>query len=146
LALAGELGADVTVDVEHDDLDERVREHTSGRGVDIVIDTTPHAAQPVRDAVRIVRLGGTIVLGGLKGHLVDGFPVDEVAMKALRVIGVRGVGAESYRTAIELLGSGRFPVERLRTHTFTLDQAEHAVRVLAGEVPGEQPINVVIAP
>ena len=67
-------------------------------------------------------------------------------MKALHVIGVRGVGAESYRTAIELLGSGRFPVERLRTHTFPLDQAEHAVRVLAGEVPGEQPINVVIAP
>lgn len=146
LALARDLGADVVVDVEREDVHEAVRTATGGRGVDVVVDTTPHAAAPVRDAVRLARMGGTIVLGGLKGAAVDGFPVDEVSMKALRVLGVRGVGADAYRAAIDLLASGRVPMTRLRTHRFGLDDALHAVRVLAGEIPGELPVNVVIEP
>jgi threonine dehydrogenase-like Zn-dependent dehydrogenase len=146
LALAQELGADVTVDVDHDDLHAAVRDHTGGRGVDIVVDTTPHAAAPVRDAVQIARMGGTVVLGGLKGRGIDGFPVDDVALKALRVFGVRGVGAAAYRAAIDLLADGRVPIGRMRTHTFRLDDAAHAVEVLEGTVPGERPVNIVITP
>jgi threonine dehydrogenase-like Zn-dependent dehydrogenase len=161
LALARELGADVTVTVDGGSPDggspdggntdgaaihDAVRDHTGGRGVDIVIDTTPHAAAPVRDAVRIARMGGTVVLGGLKGRGVDAFPVDDVALKALRVFGVRGVGAAAYRAAIDLLADGRVPIDRMRTHTFGLDDAAHAVEVLAGDVPGERPVNIVITP
>jgi threonine dehydrogenase-like Zn-dependent dehydrogenase len=164
LALARELGADVTITVDahrdghggpgsdrgsdrdRDDLHAAVRDHTGGRGVDIVVDTTPHAAGPVRDAVAIARMGGTVVLGGLKGRGIDGFPVDDVALKALRVFGVRGVGAAAYRAAIDLLADGRVPIGRMRTHTFRLADAAHAVEVLAGEVPDEQPVNIVITP
>ena len=66
LDLAIELGADVAIDVEREDLVARVRELTGG-GADIVVDVSAVATQPVVDAVECVRPGGTIVLGGVKG-------------------------------------------------------------------------------
>ena len=47
LDLALEFGADVAIDVETDDVVARVLDLTGGLGVDAVIDTTPHANQPV---------------------------------------------------------------------------------------------------
>ncbi len=32
------------------------------------------------------------------------------------------------------------------THTFPLDEAEHAVRVVGREIPGEDPIHVTLIP
>ncbi|WP_419847384.1 zinc-dependent alcohol dehydrogenase [Candidatus Poriferisocius sp.] len=130
LALAAEFGADVTIDVETEDAVERVLAETNGRGTDIVVDTTPHATQPVVDAVSMARLGGTIVLAGLKGHGVDGFPSDAVAMRYQTVIGVRTVDFHSYRQAVRLIESGTLPVERLHTHHFPLEQAADAVQTL----------------
>jgi hypothetical protein len=34
----------------------------------------------------------------------------------------------------------------MRTHTFPLAEAERAIQVLAGEVPDEHAVNVVITP
>jgi threonine dehydrogenase-like Zn-dependent dehydrogenase len=146
LALARELGADVTIDVEREDVVERVRAETGGRGVDVVVDTTPFAARCVIDAIYLARPGGTVVLAGLKGrNRVPDFPSDELAVRALTVRGVRAVDYRSFQRAIALLESGSVPVERLHTHAFALEQAEQAVRTLAGELePGA--ISVTIEP
>jgi threonine dehydrogenase-like Zn-dependent dehydrogenase len=61
------------------------------------------------------------------------------------VRGVRAVDYRSFQRAIALLESGSVPVERLHTHAFALEQAEQAVRTLAGELePGA--ISVTIEP
>ncbi|HEX7097538.1 MAG TPA: zinc-binding dehydrogenase [Acidimicrobiales bacterium] len=146
LDLALALGADAVVDVEAEDLVPRVRELTDGALADIVVDVTPNATRPVVDAVDIVRPGGTIVLGGLKGVTVPAFPSDKVVLRGITVIGARGVTADAYRAALDLIASRELPLERLRTHVFPLPEAEHAIQVLAGEVPGEQAVNVVIRP
>jgi threonine dehydrogenase-like Zn-dependent dehydrogenase len=146
LDLALELGADVAVDVEREDLVPRVRELTGGAMADVVLDVTANATQPVVDAVDLVRPGGTIVLGGLKGTDVPRFPSDKVVLRGITVLGARGVTAPAYREALDIIASGRFPLERLRTHTFALADAERAIQVLAGEVPGALPVNVVIRP
>ncbi len=146
LDLALELGADVAIDVDADDLVPRVRELTGGAMADVVLDVTANATQPVVDAVDLVRPGGTIVLGGLKGTEVPRFPSDKVVLKGITVIGARGVTADGYRDALAIIGADRFPLERMRTHTFPLAEAERAVQVLAGEVPGASAINVVITP
>src|SRR5215472_747270 len=67
LALAREFGADVTIDVEAEDTVLRVAEITGGVGADVVLELTPMAAQPIRDALQAVRWGGRVVLAGLKG-------------------------------------------------------------------------------
>ncbi|MCB0994520.1 MAG: alcohol dehydrogenase catalytic domain-containing protein [Acidimicrobiales bacterium] len=146
LALAKDLGADHVIDVEAVPVVDAVRSLTGGRMADVVVDVTANATAPVADAVDLARPGGTIVLGGLKGVDVPAFPSDRVVLKGLHVIGARGVDYPAYRAAIDTIASGRFPLERLRTHTFGLDQAATAIEVLAGEHPGEAAVNVVIVP
>jgi len=145
LDLSIELGADVAIDVEREDLVPRVRELTGG-GADIVVDVSAVATQPVIDAVECVRPGGTIVLGGVKGRTVPDFPSDKIVLRGITVMGARGVTAAGYREALSIIDSGALPVERMRTHQFELADAELAIRTLAGEIEGEAAINVVIRP
>lgn len=145
LDLALSLGADVTIDVEREDLVPRVRELTGG-GADIVVDVSAVATQPVVDAVDCVRAGGTIVLGGVKGRTVPSFPSDKVVLRGITVIGARGVTAAGYREALSIIDGGELPFDRMRTHEFALADAEQAIRTLSGEVEGEDAINVVIRP
>jgi len=44
------------------------------------------------------------------------------------------------------LAENRNDLGRLHTHAFPLDRAAHAIRVLAGEIPGEQAICVSLRP
>jgi threonine dehydrogenase-like Zn-dependent dehydrogenase len=146
LRLATDLGVDAAIDVERHDLRQRTKELTAGVGFDVVVDTTPRATGPLVDAVDVARPGGRIVVGGLKGRSLDGFPIDRATLNALTIRGVRGVGAASYRRAIELIAAARFPLDRLRTHVFSLDQVERAILVLRGDNPAERAINVVVTP
>ena len=130
LDVARALGASLAIDVEREDPVERIRAATGGAGVDVVVDTTPHAPQPVIDAVRVARPGGTIVLAGLKGAGIPGFPTDEVALRRLTIRGVRAVDHRSFRQAIALIESGRPSLECLHTHHFALADAGEAIRTL----------------
>jgi threonine dehydrogenase-like Zn-dependent dehydrogenase len=146
LELAKEFGADYTINVEEEDTVERVRELTSGDGVDVVLDVTPMAQQPIRDAIEAVRWGGTIVLAGLKGQRPIELTTDRLINKALTVKGAFSVDAASYTDAIKLIESGKFPLHKMQTHKFGLDDVEHAIKLLAGEVPGQDGIHVAVMP
>jgi threonine dehydrogenase-like Zn-dependent dehydrogenase len=146
LELAREFGADVTINVDEEDTVARVRELTGGDGVDVVLDLTPMAAQPILDAINAVRWGGTIVLAGLKGHQEIPIPTDLLINKALTVKGAFSVDAAAYTAAITLIESGKFPLEKMQTHKFGLDDVEHAIKLLAGEIDGEDCIHVAVMP
>jgi threonine dehydrogenase-like Zn-dependent dehydrogenase len=146
LELAKEFGADVAINVEEENTVERVRELTGGEGVDVVLDLTPMALQPIQDAVDAVRWGGTIVIAGLKGGRKVELSTDQLVNKALTVKGAFSVDAAGYENAIKLIESGKFPLEKMQTHKFGLDDVEHAIQLLAGEVPGEDGIHVAIMP
>lgn len=146
LELARDLGADHTIDVEQEDTVERVREITGGRLADVVLDVTPVATEPVRDAIEAVRHGGRVVLAGLKGRRPVELVSDRIINKAITVVGAYGVGSKAYRQAIRIIESGRFPLERLHTHTFELADTAKAIETLAGEVPGETAVHVSIRP
>jgi threonine dehydrogenase-like Zn-dependent dehydrogenase len=146
LELAREFGADVAINVEEEDTVERVKELTGGDGVDVVLDLTPMAQQPIRDAINAVRWGGTIVLAGLKGQQEIPITTDMLINKAITVKGAFSVDANGYTDAIKLIESGKFPLEKMQTHRYGLDNVEHAIKLLAGEVPGEEGIHVAIMP
>lgn len=63
LARAGQMGADHTINYKAEDVAVRVKDFTSGRGADIVIDTVGAATWPIDFSV--VRRGGKIVLCGI---------------------------------------------------------------------------------
>jgi threonine dehydrogenase-like Zn-dependent dehydrogenase len=146
LALAREFGADHTIDAETDDVVSRVREITGGELADVALDLTPMAAQPVRDALNAVRWGGRVVLAGLKGGRPLELSTDLIINRALTVVGAFSVDSRGYNEAIRLIETGRFPLERMHTHTFGLQDIGLAIETLAGEVPGEDAVHVAIVP
>lgn len=145
LAVAAELGADHVVDVEEEDLTELVRDLVP-EGVDTVVDVAPNATRAVVDAIDLVRERGTVVLAALKGDRPVQLLTDRIVEKALTVRGAWSKGSATYRKALDLIESGRFPLEQLHTHTFPISEAALAIRTLAGEVPGEEAICISLAP
>jgi threonine dehydrogenase-like Zn-dependent dehydrogenase len=146
LELAREFGADFTIDVEQADTVEQVREITGGAMADVVLEVTPIASQPVGDAVEAVAPGGRIVLAGLKGGREIGVVTDRLIGKGATLIGAYGVDSRAYSQAIQIIESGRFPLERLHTHTFGLADASLAIETLAGEAQDTTAVHVSIAP
>lgn len=149
LAVARELGADHTLVVDGDDaadVVESVRALTDGRGVDVALEVTPMAAQPITDALTSVRHGGRVVLAGLKGNREIPLVTDVMVNRALTVKGAFGVDAIAMKKAIALLESGRFALEKLHTHTFGLDEVGLAIETLAGETDDTSAIHVSVHP
>jgi len=147
LALARELGADHTIDVEQDDLRKRVKELTNGHGADVVVEVAAAATAPVAEALHLAAPGGRVVLAGVKGFKpVPDFLSDLIVVKELTVMGAFGVTSPSYRAAIRLIEAERVPVARMHTHDFPLEDAERAIRTLAGEEPGAASIHSCLLP
>jgi threonine dehydrogenase-like Zn-dependent dehydrogenase len=142
LALAREFGADHTIDVEQEDVVERVREITGGTMADVVLELTPIAHQPVRDAIEAVRHGGRIVLAGLKGGAPIELSTDRIINKALTVRGAFGVDAPAYLEAIRIIESGRFPLHKMASGQFDVADTETAIR----EVGDRGAIHVCVVP
>lgn len=147
LALARELGADATIDVEQEDAGARVLELTGGRGADIVVEVSANATEPVAESLRYVAPGGTVVLAGVKGFKpVPDFISDLAVIKEVTIKGAFGVTARAYEQAIKLIESGRVPLEKMHTHDFPLEQAELAIQTLAGEAAGPPSIHSCLLP
>ena len=147
LALARRFGAHHTINVEAEDAAGRVREITGGLMADVVVDVTAYAVEAVTQAVDLARRGGTVVLAGTKGPKpVPNFISDKVVVKELTVKGAFGVDYPAYEAAIRLIESGRYPLAEMHTHTLPLAEAEHAIRLLAREIPGEEAIHIALVP
>lgn len=147
LALAKKFGADHTIDCDEEDLIERVKELTNGKGAEVVVEVAANSPKPVADALHCVALGGRIVIAGVKGYkAVPDFISDLIVGKELTIFGALGVMTKSYDSAIRLIESGDVPIEMMHTHDFPLEQAEHAIQMLAGECEGESSIHSCLIP
>jgi threonine dehydrogenase-like Zn-dependent dehydrogenase len=146
LDLARELGAHATIDVLEEDPRERVLELTGGRGVDVVLDCTSRAgtAPLLLGIDALKRREGTLLIQGELAAFPD-FPVKLLTEKAITIKSARGHSYRSCELALDQLASGRFPLERLATHRFGIDQVDHAIRVLAGETE-EDAIHISLIP
>ncbi|TDJ15040.1 MAG: alcohol dehydrogenase [Deltaproteobacteria bacterium] len=147
LELAMEFGADATIDVQNQDAKQRVRELTDGEGVDVVVEVSSYATEPVAQSLDFVKPGGTIVLAGVKGFKpVPDFISDKIVLKEISIRGAIGVTSTGYKSAIDLIESGRSPIEKMHTHNFGLRDAELAIRTLAREIPGDESIHSCLLP
>lgn len=147
LELARFYGADATIDVESEDIRQRVRELTGGRGADVVVEVCANATEPVAESLHYVAPGGRVVLAGVKGFKpVPDFISDLIVVKEIRMRGVLGVTSNAYRSAIRLIESGTVDLARLHTHDFPLEKAEEAILTLAGRRPGPASIHSCLRP
>jgi alcohol dehydrogenase len=150
LALAGQFGADATVDVTREDLVERVRNVTGGEMADIVLDMSAGSTEPIIQAVDAARVGGRVVLAGLKnGKPINGLVTDKIVAKELQVLGGFSSNSSSLEIALDILQTHHSRLGPLCSHSFTLNDADLAVRTLGREVDdGKQVVHVslIVAP
>jgi threonine dehydrogenase-like Zn-dependent dehydrogenase len=146
LAVGKQLGADFTVVADQEDVRERVREMTAGRGVDAAVDTTSAPSSEMVplmiDAVK--RKEGRIVVQSIGGTIPD-FPIERLARKYITVKAARGHSYASVELAIQRIASGRYPLDLLTTHCFGLEGVDMAIRSVGGSgAPGA--IHVTVTP
>jgi len=144
--LARIFGADEIIDVEKMDPLERVKNITQGRMADLVMDVTGNP-KGCATAIDLVKKKGTVILPGLYGMDRE-IPLilDKIVYKEVRVQGVFSHDFRSVIPAIQLAESGKYPLEKMVTHRFPLEEAEKAVKLAGGEIEGDDPIKVVITP
>ncbi|MBP1931290.1 zinc-dependent alcohol dehydrogenase [Ammoniphilus resinae] len=133
LDVAKKIGADHTVDVQEVDLVERVHEITGGKMADLVIDCSAGGASVILSSINVVKHKGTILLGGYKHKPIPEFYSDELIKKCITMKGVRGHGYQSVEMAIEVIASGKYPLNELCTHTFSLSEVDYAMKTVAGK-------------
>jgi len=134
LELAKELGADAVVNSASEDVVERVKAFTGGRGADIVFECVGGDAMPhtLPQATKMVRRAGKLVI-------VGGFDAGETAIplewQRLQMSEIQLVLSASFAMhdiyreqgmVLDLIAKGRIDVKKMITHRFGLDDINRA--------------------
>jgi threonine dehydrogenase-like Zn-dependent dehydrogenase len=133
LALAKKLGAHHTINIEERDLLEAVADLTGGAMADLVIDCASGGPATVVSAMQLARKGGRILIGGRKGAPVPEFNADLMFMRFLTLKGMRGHSYKAVELGLEIIASGRYPLEEMCTHVFGLADTDEALRTVGGK-------------
>jgi threonine dehydrogenase-like Zn-dependent dehydrogenase len=147
LELAKRLGADFTINVEKEDLRERVREITAGRGVDIVIDVAAATEQTILPAMDILNMKRStlVIAAGNMNQTIANFPLGIIKLKYMAIKAARGHSYTTVEMALRTIASGRFPLAALCSHQFDLSHVDEAIKTASGEgLP--DPIHVSVVP
>jgi len=145
--LAKRFGADVVLRSSEDDLVERIKAETGGRGADLVVETVGGHAPTLSQALEVLRPGRTIVVLGLWDQPV---PVDSwsAVLKDARMIFSLTYGRQGLRHDYELcldwMASGQLPAHELVSHNFALAQIGEAFEVAADKSQGA--VKVIVNP
>jgi threonine dehydrogenase-like Zn-dependent dehydrogenase len=134
LEVAKQLGADYVIDVQKEDPLARIMEITGGKGVDISLDCSAGAGTiPILLGVEaLVRKAGTILVQGEMKEFPN-FPLEKVTTKAITIKSARGHSYRACELALEQIASNRFPLEKITTHRFGLNDAALAIQSVGGQ-------------
>lgn len=135
LEICRKLGADYTIDVQKEDVRERVAEITKGRGVDTAIDATARAGtEPTFVALDVLRTrGGTMVVQGDKPDFPN-FPIHRLADKYVTLRPCRGKSYASIERGLQIMASKRFDLSLMHTKDFPLSEADDAIKATGGKL------------
>jgi len=108
LLKAEKAGADQTYIASAEDLSEKIRSLTSGRGADISYEAVGKN-ESVNMAVELVRRGGTVTLVGNTSPKVD-IPLQKVVTGELKILGSCAICGE-YDPVLEYIKTGKLNVD-----------------------------------
>jgi threonine dehydrogenase-like Zn-dependent dehydrogenase len=141
--VARKLGAHHTVNVEKESLKERVKEITSSRGADVVINVSRGGKDTMREALDLAAKISTIVLAG-PGH--QQIPSRGFGRKLVTMKWVQGSSFTAFELGLQVMASGRYPLGKISTHQFDLNHVNEAIRSFAGEEGGGEVTHASILP
>lgn len=123
------------VTVPLDQLDDRVKQLTDGRGVDVCITANPSPQSQIK-SLELTAVNGRInFFGGIpKGADLSGFDTNLIHYRQLVVSGTTRQSVSQFRKVIKLIADGVLPVDKLITHRYVLDDIQSAIdHIKAGQ-------------
>jgi threonine dehydrogenase-like Zn-dependent dehydrogenase len=144
LEAARKAGAHHVINVDKEDVVQRVKEITNGWGANVVIDVTSMSTVAVQQAFDLVIFGGTVLLAGLKNGAPSQIVTDKIVLNALTVRGGAGSTEPSMKTAVQLINEGQVPTEALLGEVLPLDRFDEALLLLKRQHPSREAIRVTI--
>ncbi len=141
LELAKLCGADLTVNITHEDPVPIVLDLTEGYGADVYLEGSGHPSA-VLQGLTLLRKLGTYVEYGVFGSDVT---VDWSIISDDKELDVRGahLGPHCWPAAIRLLESGRLPLDRIITHQLPLTEFTQGLELVSD---GTRSIKVSLIP
>lgn len=140
LALARELGATHALRSDDPLFLERVRDLTSGHGIDVAVEMVG-LPEPAELAARTLRRGGRprYVLAGWHG-LPGTFTLRNWTTVGAEILSAHPSYSldpmDDLRRAIDALSRGVFPMHRLITHKFPLSRIQEGLETMVGRTKG----------
>jgi threonine dehydrogenase-like Zn-dependent dehydrogenase len=129
MEIARKLGADHTVNIEAEDLVSRVKDITGGAGADVVVNASGGRGA-VAQALAVAGKRSTIVLAAPGNEDIS---VGSIGRRNVVMKWAHGHSYASVELAIQMIASGRYPLDEISTHTFDLDHVAEAIEAVAGE-------------
>lgn len=123
LEYAREMGADVTINAQTEDVPGRIREILK-EGPDVVLETAGSPAT-IAQTAHIAKRGGTIVLVGMSAQSEISYNFFQIMEKEATVKCVFRY-RNLYPTAIAAIASGSINVKQIVTHEFSLEDSNLA--------------------
>ena len=127
LRIARLIGADLVIDAEKEDVEQRVMEATKGVGASLVVECTGQLSV-WEESTKLVARGGTIILfGGLPKGTTASFDTTRLHYDQITLKGVFHFSRAAVKRAYDLLASGRVRVKDLITGSYTLEDMKKVI-------------------
>lgn len=127
------LGADLVLSGDSAEVGVAVRTATGALGADTVVNTV--GSDGLRTALAMAGDRATIVQAGFgDGSVPEELPA-QLILKMLTLHGVRGRPSRVVASALRLIESGRYPLERMCSAVFDVDETEQALTAVRAD-PG----------
>ncbi len=125
--LAKELGADFSLNPLQGDVVKAIMDLTSGKGVDKAFDCAGGTDSTTNAALHSVKKAGKIALIGQKDTVTIRDYADLIIFRELQITGSCGYNVSEYSKLVSMIRAG-YPLHKLLTHRFSLEQAPEAFK------------------
>ena len=140
LEIGKQLGADFTINVRKENLADRVREITHGKGADSVLECAGGPTS-MQEALENVKRGGRIgVVAWYRGPVE--MDMNLAVRSNVRIFAARGEGGMNSGRSLALMSAGKILADPIITHHFSLDQTHEAFRTYVERI--DNALKVVI--
>ncbi|MFW6299104.1 MAG: L-threonine 3-dehydrogenase [Bacillota bacterium] len=135
--LARKLGADVVINPLEEDVVERVKEETNGRGADVIGEFSGNKGA-IEKAFKYVKKGGGISMLGIPSKPIELDLANDVVFKGVRIYGVTGRRIyDTWHQVKELIDKDLLHLDAIITHTFPLKDIEKASEIMGSGNSGK---------
>jgi L-iditol 2-dehydrogenase len=144
LEIGRRLGAEIATAADPVDVVAEVRQATSGRMADCIVDATGGVAAALDLAGALAAYGATVVTSGFAGASAPDL-LRATTTRELSVRGARGHDGQAVAAALELLAAGRTGLAELAAEPVALEQAAETLEWF-GSSAIDRPIHVSVVP